>query len=142
VLAAMAATGANLTYGIWIRRAVRDPKVLPFVLSHISLIGRRVANPCYGVLLATSLMMAITLSMPLTTLCLLTAIVLYVLAAPLGTLAHAAVARQQRRILENEGFDSPPYKDMAQKSSWLGAIVPIDVLIIAFLTVVKPGIWG
>ena len=142
VLAAIAAVGANLTYVIWRARARREPEVLPFVLRNISLIDQRLANPCYAALLVTGLIMALTLSIPLTTPWLLTAMVLYVLAAVLGIFAYAPAARQQRRLLETEGFESQAYKSLAQRSTRMGILVTIDVLIIVFLMVVKPALWG
>lgn len=141
VLAAMTAVGANLTYGIWIARASREPKVLPFVLSNIASIDGRLANPCYALLVVTGLTMAFTIPIPLTTPWLLTAIVLYVLATLLGIFAYAPVTRQQRRMLEAEGFESPAYRSVASKATRLGVAVTIDVLLTAFLMVVKPALW-
>src|SRR3989304_370722 len=56
VLAAIVAVGSNVTYGIWIARASRSPEALPFTLRGIKLIDDRVANPAYGLLLATALL--------------------------------------------------------------------------------------
>src|SRR5262245_64759198 len=72
VLSAITAVGANITYGIWIARASREPKVLPFVLRNIKLIDDRLANPAYGLLLLTGLAMAFLGPIPLTTPWLLT----------------------------------------------------------------------
>jgi len=142
VLAAIIAVGGNAMYGLWIRRATRDPKVLPFVLQNIAWIDRRVANPCYAVLLVTGLSMALTVPIPLTTSWLMTAIVLYLIAALLGIFVYAPVARRQRRVLEVEGFESPTYSAIARRSASLGMIVTIVVLLIVFLMVVKPSLWG
>jgi len=142
VLAAISAVGANITYGIWIARAAHEPDVLPFVLRNISVIDRRLANPSYAVLLLTGLTMALTLSIPLTTPWLLTALVLYFLAALLGIVAYAPTARRQRQILETEGFDSPNYKSLARRATWLGIVVTVDVVVIVFLMVVKPMLWA
>ena len=106
VLAAIAAVGANITYGIWISRAAREPNELPFVLRSINVIDSRLANPCYGLLLLTGLIMAYLVPIPLTTPWLLTAIVLYVLAAFLGVFAYAPTMREQRKHLETGGFES------------------------------------
>jgi uncharacterized membrane protein len=141
VLAAMAAVGANITYSLWIRRASREPKELPFVLRSIRVIDSRLANPCYGLLLVTGLTMALIVPIPLTTPWLLTAIVLYVLAALLGILAYAPVVRQQLRSLESEGFESAAYQAAARRASLLGILVTIDVVAIVFLMVVKPPLW-
>jgi uncharacterized membrane protein len=142
ILAAITAVGANFTYGIWIARASKEPQVLPFVLRNISVIDRRVANPCYVLLLLTGVGMALAVRIPLTTPWLLTALILYVLSALLGILAYAPVTRKRREILEKEGFDSPAYRAIAQQGTRLGIAVTLDVVIIVFLMVVKPVLWG
>lgn len=142
VLAAITAVGANITYGIWINRSSAEPKTLPFVLRNISWIDRRVANPCYGLLLLTGLIMVFTLPIPLTTPWLLTALILYIAAALFGALAYAPVMRRQIQALESDGFDSPDYKAIAGRSTLLGLLVTLDVIIIIFLMVVKPALWG
>ena len=140
VLSAITAVGANFTYGIWTARASREPKVLPFVLRNIHLIDTRIANPCYVLLLITGLTMAFTLPIPLTTPWLLTALVLYVLAALLGITLYAPAVRRQIRLLESEGFDSPSYRASAKRSTLLGVLVTLDVFVIVFLMVVKPAL--
>jgi uncharacterized membrane protein len=142
ILAAMAAVGANLTYQVWISAASREPESLPFILRNISLIDRRLANPCYGLILLTGLIMALTVPIPLTTPWLLTGILLYAAAALLGIFAYAPLAKDQRRILKAEGFDSPAYKAVARRSTALGFIVTADVVVITFLMVAKPSLWG
>ncbi len=142
VLSAITAVGANITYGIWIYRALAEPKNLAFVLGNISWIDRRVANPCCALLLITGLIMAFTLPVPLTTPWLLTALILHVAAALFGALGYAPVVRCQIQLLESEGFDSPAYKAIAGRSTLLGLLVTLDVVIIVFLMVVKPPLWG
>ena len=142
VLAAIVAVGANLTYSIWIARASQEPKALPFVLQNVSFIDRRVANPCYAVLLATGLAMALTVPIPLTTPWLLTSMIFYGIAALLGIFAYAPLTRRQRQILAEDGFASPAYDAVARRGRLLGRVVTLDVLIIVFLMVVKPPLWG
>jgi len=141
VLAAIVAVGANMTYSIWITRASEQPKALPFVLQNVSYIDRRVANPCYAVLLASGLALALTVRIRLTTPWLLTSMILYVVAAQVGIFALAPLSRRQRRILETDGFESPAYSAVARKGRLLGQVVTLDVLIIVFLMVVKPPLW-
>ncbi len=142
VLAAITAVGANITYGIWIARASREPKVLPFVLRNIKLIDDRVANPCYGLLLLTGLTMAFVVPIPLTTPWLLTALVLYVMTTLLGIVGFVPVFKRQIQLLDSEGVDSPNYQAMAKQGRVLGIATGIDVIIIVFLMVVKPALWG
>ncbi|MGE5074199.1 MAG: DUF2269 family protein [Anaerolineae bacterium] len=142
VLSAIIAVGANATYGIWMARASRQPAMLPFVLRSIKLIDDRIANPLYGLILLTGLTMAFILPIPLTTPWLLTALILYAIATVLGLLVFVPVFRRQVELLESEGFDSPKYKSIATQARALGIVVAIIVVIITFLMVVKPALWG
>ncbi len=138
VLAAITAVGANFTYGIWMNRASTEPKTLPFVLSSIRWIDRRIANPCYVVLLITGLIMAFVLPIPLTTPWLLAALLLYVAVALFGVFAYAPLLRRQVQLLETQGFDAPGYHQVADNSTRIGLLVTLIVVIIVFLMVVKP----
>jgi uncharacterized membrane protein len=142
VLSAITAVGANVTYGIWMVRASREPKVLPFVLHSIKLIDDRVANPLYVLLLLTGLTMAFILPIPLTTPWLLTALVLYAIATLLGMAVFVPVFRRQIQLLETESLESPAYQAIAKRARVLGFVVGIDVIVIVFLMVVKPALWG
>ncbi len=142
VLSAITAVGANITYGIWISRATRQPEVLPFVLHSIKVIDDRVANPVYVLLLLTGLTMALILPIPLTTPWLMTALILYAIAAVLGMLVFVPVFRREIELLESGGVTSPGFRSYARRARVLGIVVGIDVVIITFLMVVKPPLWG
>jgi uncharacterized membrane protein len=142
VLAAIVAVGANVTYGIWIARASRNPDVLPFTLRSIKLIDDRVANPAYGALLITGLLMVFVVRLSLTTPWLLTALVLYVLVVLVGLLGYTPTLRRQIQLLDSEGFNSPSYQALARRGMILGIVLAILVVVIVFLMVVKPELWA
>jgi uncharacterized membrane protein len=142
ILAAITAVGANFTYGIWIARASREPKVLPFVLRNIKLIDDRVANPCYGLPLLTGLTTAFLAPIPLKTPWLLTGLTLFVIAGLMGAFGYTPVAKEQIRVLDKGGFDSPNYRAISKRSRLLGILVGIDVIMIVFQMVVIPSLWG
>jgi uncharacterized membrane protein len=142
VLSAIVAVGANVTYGIWIGRASRNPEVLPFTLRGIKLIDDRIANPAYGLLLVTGLLMVFAGRLQLTAPWLLTALVLYVFVVALGLLGYTPTLRRQIRILESQGFHSPDYQAQARRGTILGIVVAILVIVIVFLMVVKPALWA
>ena len=142
VLSAITAVGANITYGIWMVRAQRQPEVLPFVLKTIKLIDDRVANPLYALLLITGLTMAFILPVPLTTPWLLTALILYAIATVLGLFVFVPLFKRQVQLLETQGAASEPYRAVARRVRVFGILVGIDVLIITFMMVVKPPLWG
>jgi uncharacterized membrane protein len=142
VLAAIVAVGSNITYGIWIRRASHDPEALPFTLRGIKLIDDRLANPAYGLLIVTGLLMVFFVRLPLTTPWLLTALVFYVLVVLVGLLGYTPTLRRQIQLLEGEGSQSPHYQALARRGTMLGMVNAVLVIVIIFLMVVKPGLWG
>ena len=142
VLAAILAFGSNLTYAVWLALASRSPEHLPFTLRSIQWIDNRLANPGYGVLLITGLIMAFITDLPLTTPWLLTALVLYALTALSGILFYAPAFRRQIQVLEKEGPDSPAYRAADRKATRLGMFLVLLALGIVYLMVVKPALWG
>lgn len=142
VLSALIAIGANVTYWIWIARAVRNPDELPFTLRGIKLIDDRLANPAYGALLITGLPMVYIARFMLTTPWLLSALILYALLVLVGLFGYTPTLRRQIQALDGEGFNSPAYQALARRGTLLGIILAILAVSIVFLMVVKPGLWA
>ncbi|TME67800.1 MAG: DUF2269 family protein, partial [Chloroflexi bacterium] len=59
ILAAIVAVGSNITYGVWSVRARGNPSNVGFALKGIRFLDDRIANPAYGVVLLTGVLMAI-----------------------------------------------------------------------------------
>ena len=78
VLLAITAVGPNITYGVWLARASRDPKVLAYTLRGVKILDDRIANPAYGLLLITGLAMVYIAGYSLLTPWIAVALVLYV----------------------------------------------------------------
>src|SRR2546423_5658146 len=57
VLLAITAVGSNITYAAWSIRGAREPQHLSFTLKGIQFLDNRVANPAYGLLLITGLIL-------------------------------------------------------------------------------------
>jgi uncharacterized membrane protein len=142
ILAAIAAVGANITYGIWIGRASRHPDVLPFTLKGIKTLDDRLANPAYGLLLITGLLMVFLVEMPLTTPWLLTALVLYALLVLVGLFGYTPTLRQQIQALESKGPDSNEYRAVAGRGTALGILLGVLAVAIVFMMAVKPALWA
>ena len=79
VLMAITALGANITYGLWLARADREPQYLAFALRGVKALDDRVANPAYGILLLTGIAMVYLGRIPWSTPWLLTGLILYVI---------------------------------------------------------------
>ncbi len=138
VTLAIVAFGFNLTYGIWIVRAARDPEHMDFVMRTIRVLDSRFANPAYGLLLVTGLFMVLTAGYPLTTFWIAAALVLYVVILVLAFLVIAPGFRAQLRALETEGPSSAAFRSASAKGRRYGLAVTLLVLVIVFLMVVKP----
>ena len=141
VLAAVVAVGTNVTYGIWIVRGSRDPKVLPFALRGVKLIDDRLSNPAYGLLLVTGVLMVLVGGIPLSTSWLIVALALYVAVLLLGVLGYTPALKRQIRALESDGPQSAEYKAAAHRGMVLGPVLGVIVVVIIFLMVVKPTFW-
>lgn len=138
ILLAVVAVGFNLSYGIWLSRAAREPEHMLHVLQGIRTLDNRFANPAYALLLITGLSMMAAGGIPLTTLWIDVALVLYALAIVIGIVLFAPVVRRQVRLLETEGPHSPEFRQLARRSTLLGMLTIVDVVLIISMMVFKP----
>ncbi len=142
ILLAIAAVGANITYGVWLTRAGREPQHLAYVLRGVKILDDRVANPSFGLLLVTGLAMLYTGKIPWTTPWLLSSLVLYAAVIALGLFGYTPLLRKQIATLERAGPQSPEYKHLAARGTGLGILVAVVVVVIVFFMATKPALWG
>ena len=140
VLLAIAAIGANITYGVWISRAARNSEVLPFTLRGVKILDDRIANPAYGLLLVTGVALVFVGGWSFTTPWILMSLALYVIAVLLGLFGYTPTLRRQIQLAESGSLNSPEYAAVAQRGTILGIILAVVVVAIVFLMVVKPGV--
>lgn len=141
ILLAMVALGANITYGLWISRASRNPEALPFTLRTIKILDDRIANPSYGLLLVTGLAMLFSGNLPITTPWILSSLVLYGTVVILGLLGYTPTLRRQIELAETLGPQSVEYATVARRGTILGMLIAVLVVAIVFLMVTKPRLW-
>lgn len=142
VLLAIVAVGTNMTYGVWIRRAARDPRVLPFALRGIKALDDRLANPAYALLLLTGLAMLRWSQYTWATPWVLTALVLYGVAVVLALFGYTPTLRRQIEALEARGVGSMEYRALAGRAQLVGVVLAVLMLLIVFLMVTKPTLWS
>lgn len=142
VFAAIVALGTNITYGVWIGRARRDPASLPFALRGVKFLDDRIANPSYGVLLLTGFAMVGVSKTPLITPWILTAIGLVIVVFAVAMFGFTPTLRRQIDTLGRTGARSFEYQALAARSTAVGAILGVLVVTIVILMVVKPSLWG
>lgn len=139
VLSAIVALGSNVTYGVWLNQAKRQPENLPFTIATIRVVDSALANRAYGLLFVTGLIMVYLARLSLSTPWLLAALGLYVIVALLGSVVFAPNLRKQVSLLQSEGVESPAFQALRRRSNQLGMLVILITVVIVFLMVVKPG---
>ena len=142
VLMAITALGANITYGLWLSRAARESEHLSFTLRGIKVLDDRIANPAYGLLLITGMAMAYLGKIPLTTPWVLTGLILYVVVVVIAAVGYTPTLRRQIAALDAGGPKSPEYRRLEARSTQLGILLAVVVVIIVFMMVTKPALWG
>lgn len=142
VLMAVTALGANITYGFWFIRAGRDRQHLAFVLSGVRMLDNRIANPAYGLLLLTGFAMTGMGHIPVSTPWVLTSLILYVILIVIAAAGYTPALRRGIETLEAGGPDSPAFKETAARGRTLGILLTLIAVVIVFLMVTKPALWG
>jgi uncharacterized membrane protein len=139
VLMAIVAVGFNASYAIWLRRAARTPEHRDFALRGVKVLDDRFANPAYGVLLLTGLIMVLTTpGLHLTTFWVLVALILYATTVILAAGVYTPTLRRQIEALEAEGPESARYQALAKRQTASGIVLGVIVVVIVFLMVTKP----
>lgn len=138
ILSAIVAVGVNISYAIWILRAQREPAHTAFALKGIKFLDDRIANPAYGALLLTGLLMVVLLPIPITTLWILIALVLYVVLVVLAITQYTPTLRSQIKLAVAGDTMSAEFARLAKRGQVLGQTLGLIVLVILAMMVFKP----
>ena len=138
ILAAVTAVGVNISYTAWIVRAQREPAHTAFALKGIQFLDQRIANPAYGLLLITGILMVILLPYPITTLWIDLALVLYAVLIVVAVALYTPTLRNQIKLAEAGDVTSAEFTRLGSRSQTLGIALGVIVLVILGLMVFKP----
>jgi uncharacterized membrane protein len=137
VLLAITAVGSNITYAVWKTLGAREPAHAPFALKGIALIDRRVANPAYGLLLITGLILLAVGQVGFRG-WVIAALILFVILIVVAVGFYSRVVRQQIEVVDKEGVTSDAYKRLDSQAMLYGIVSLVIALAIVFVMVVKP----
>jgi uncharacterized membrane protein len=129
--------GSNITYGVWNARIAGEPSHASFALKGIKFLDDRIANPSYGILFLTGLILIFVGHWGLA-LWLIVAIVLFVVVAALGFGVFTPLLRDQIKLADAGETASADFMRLARRSRALGPILGILVLAILAMMVFKP----
>ena len=138
ILFAIIAVGFNASYGVWLARAARQPDHEGYVLRGVKVLDDRFANPAYGLLLVTGLIMVAISPFELTTFWIALALALYALAIVVGLVVYTPTLRKQIAVYESDGPRSPEFGRLATRCRVVGILLAVNVVVIVFLMVTKP----
>jgi uncharacterized membrane protein len=137
VMSAIVAVGSNVTYAMWSTRAKGEPEHLGFVLRGIKVLDDRVANPAYGVLLVTGLIMAFT-TYTISTRWILTGLAIFVVMAVLGAAVYSPTLTRQIKALDAEGAASAAYVAADARARAVGMFLGLLAVVAVLVMVFKP----
>jgi len=138
IFSAIVAVGSNITYGVWNARASGDPSHTGFALKGIKFIDDRIANPAYGVLLLTGLIMVFLGHWSITALWIIVGLIGFVAIAVLGVAVYSPLLRTQIRLAEAGDVTSPEAAALSRRGRILGPVLAVVVLVILAMMVFKP----
>lgn len=139
IFSAIVAVGANITYGVWNARSAGEPSHAAFALKGIKFLDDRIANPAYGILLLTGLVLVFVGNWGFK-LWVIVALIGFVIVAGLGFGVFTPLLRNQIRLAESGDTSSAEYQRLANRSRALGPILGLLVAIILVMMVFKPTI--
>jgi len=142
VLAAITALGANLTYLVWIRLGERSQPNLLHTLRGIQFLDERIANPGYGVVVVTGLLMVWVNRLTLLTSWITIPLILVLVVTVLGIVVYSPALRRQIQAAEADGPTSASYQAASRRALLTGALTTVLVVAIVFVMVVKPVLWS
>ncbi len=117
IIAAITAVGLNISYAIWILRAQREQAHTAFALKGIKFLDDRIANPAYGVLLLSGLLMVVLLPIPITTLWIVIALVLYAVMLVVAITQYTPTLRNQIKLAEAGDTTSAEFTRLAKRGA-------------------------
>jgi uncharacterized membrane protein len=138
ILAAITAVGANITYGVWNARAGGEPAHMGFALKGIKFLDDRIANPAYGLLLVTGLVMVFVNHWSITSLWIILALVLFVVLIVIAVSVYTPLLKNQIKLVAAGDTTSPEFAALERRSRIVGSLIGLVVVLILVMMVFKP----
>ena len=129
-----------MTYFVWLA-AMKDRPAAEqsFALDTIKKLDSRLANPAYGVLPLTGvIMILVSDAWEFTTFWILVAIGLYILVGVFGGALFAPLLRRQTELVATEASGSVAYEAASRRTRTTGLLTMLPVAGILYLMVMKP----
>ena len=140
-LATVAAVGANVTYFVWLRRALDNPDARLFTLQTIRLLERRYVLPAYILVGLTGLGLVDRSGREWSTPWIEVSILLFVVLMAVGGF-YARLFRQQIALAEAGESGQGEYAAINRKNNILAVALTVVVVFLIYLMAFQPTLWG
>lgn len=137
ILLAIVAVGFNASYGVWLARSDGKPE-LSAVLQTIRVLDNRFANPAYGLLLLSGLLLVFVGHLSLTTVWIDIGLGLWVVLIAGGVAVYSPTLRRQIQLAEAGAGAGPEYAAVARRGRLVGMGLGLISLLIVADMVLKP----
>ena len=141
ILSTITAVGANMTYFVWLRRALNNPEARLYTLETIRMMERRFVLPSYIVVGISGLGLVDRSGRDWDTPWIVLSIALFLAVMAVGGL-YARVFRGQIALAAGGDPDPEDYRGINQRSNVLAAALTAVVAFLIYLMVFQPGLWG
>ena len=138
ILAAITAVGSNITYGVWNIRSRIEPTHMSFALKGIKFIDDRIANPAYGVVLLSGLLMVI-IGPGFAHAWIIAALILFALLVAVAIAFYSPALRDQVKLAVAGDTSSDKFLTLERRAQVVGIGTLVIVLLILVMMVFKPG---
>ena len=139
ILASIAAVGANVTYFVWLRRALSNPSARLYTLETIRMLERRYVLPAYILAGISGLGIVDRSGRAWSEPWIEISIVLFIALMVVGGF-YARLFRRQIDLVANDAPDSE-YAALDRKSNILAAVLTVVVVFLIYLMTFQPGLW-
>jgi hypothetical protein len=138
ILSAITAVGSNITYAVWNIRSRIEPAHMTFALKGVKFLDDRVANPAYGVLLLTGLLMVI-IGPGFAHFWIIAALILFVLLVAVAFALYSPALRGQVKLAVAGDTSSAAFSTLERRAQVVGSATLVIVLLILVMMVFRPG---
>lgn len=141
ILTALVAVGATVSYFFWLRRAALAPESRSFTLETIRLLERRMVMPAYVIVLLTGLGLIDRAGWAWSTPWLELSILFFIVL--LGLVGfHARVIKGLIALVADGSADSADYDRVHARGRILLGLKVVVIIVLVYLMVFKPPLWG
>jgi uncharacterized membrane protein len=138
IMLTILAVGFNISYGMWLSQAKKDPTKLEYTLKGIKYLDDRFANPAYLMLMVTGVIMILVAGSTMTAFWLWFSTILWVIMMLMAYLMYTPSLRRQIQTLQKTGTNSLEYRSLAARVQVIGLVLAFMVVVIILLMVYKP----